>query len=163
MGEEADPFFEYGNKFRNMIRFCPFSHVMIIGGFGNITKGEMDFWTIDENGKVNDKEIGKAKHSCATKIDWSPCGRFVLTSVLTERLKVDNGFHLFRANGSRILEKPLAFHELHSVAWQPHKPGTLAKPLLSDLRSEEKKEDEAKPKRLFKFGKGAGGENSAFQ
>ena len=92
LGEEAEPYFEYGQRFRNMVRFSPFSNTLIIGGFGNITKGEMDFWSIETDGKVNDKEMGKAKHSCATKIDWSACGRYVLTSVLNERLKVDNGF-----------------------------------------------------------------------
>lgn len=77
----------------------------------------MDFWSIGPDGKVGDKEMGKAKHSCATKIDWSACGRYVLTSVLNERLKVDNGFQVFRANGSKILDAPINFQELHTVAW----------------------------------------------
>jgi len=72
----------------------------MIGGFGNITKGEMDFWNLDSQ-----KEIGKAKFACSIKIQWSPCGRYLLNSVLYDRLKVDNGFQIFRANGAKILPK----------------------------------------------------------
>jgi translation initiation factor 2A len=107
--------------------------VLIVGGFGNITKGEMDFWNIEADGTVGQKEIGKGKHSCATKIDWSACGRYVLTSVLNERLKVDNGFQIFRGNGTAVLEAPLKFAELHSVTWRPHQKGVLARPKLSEL------------------------------
>jgi uncharacterized protein with WD repeat len=60
---------------------------MIIGGFGNITKGEMDIYSLDGN-----REIGKTKSPCATRITWSACGRYILTCVLHERLKVDNNF-----------------------------------------------------------------------
>ena len=59
----------------------------MIGGFGNITKGEMDFWNLESQ-----KEIGKGKFPCSIKIQWSPCGRYLMNSVLYERLKVDNGF-----------------------------------------------------------------------
>lgn len=92
MGEDGEPHFEFGKRFRNMARFCPFSNLLMLGGFGNITKGEMDIWSVQKNGHVNQFEVGTAKHSAASKISWSACGRYVLTSVLTERLKVDNGF-----------------------------------------------------------------------
>lgn len=128
----------------------------MIGGFGNITKGEMDLWSLE-----NLKEIGKTKSPCATKINWSACGRYILTQVLYERLKVDNNFQIFRANGSKVLEKPEAFQELYSVEWQPHEAGVLSKPNIDKLKKEEQKSDPNKPKRIFKFGKG--GENSAFQ
>jgi len=78
---------EFGKRFRNTIRICPFSHCVMMGGFGNITKGEMDFWSLDTL-----KEIGNAKFPCATKLQWSACGRYLLNSVLYERLKVDNAF-----------------------------------------------------------------------
>jgi len=84
---DGDPHFEFGQRFRNTLRICPFSSTLLIGGFGNIAKGEMDFWNIETL-----KEYGKAKFPCATKILWSACGRYILTSVLHERLKVDNGF-----------------------------------------------------------------------
>ena len=36
---------------------------ILIGGFGNITKGEMDLWSLETH-----KEIGKTKFPCATRI-----------------------------------------------------------------------------------------------
>lgn len=128
----------------------------MIGGFGNITKGEMDFWTVD-----GQREIGKGKAPCATKIDWSACGRYILTSVLYERLKVDNSFMIYRANGTKALFKAEEFTELYSVEWQPHVPGILSKPNIEKIKKEEHKQEQSKPKRIFKFGKGT--ENSAFQ
>jgi translation initiation factor 2A len=74
----------------------------MIGGFGNLSKGEMDFWNLPNSQK---KEIGKGKSPCATKVDWSACGRYILSSTLYERLKVDNGFMIFRGNGSKVLAK----------------------------------------------------------
>jgi hypothetical protein len=86
--------------------------------------------------------------------------------VLYERLKVDNGFSIFRANGTKALKKAESFGMLHHVEWQPHEAGVLSKPNIDKLRREEEVEASSKPKRIFKFGKGAGGggaENGAFQ
>jgi len=61
---DGQPHFEFGKRFRNTIRICPFDSVLMIGGFGNITKGEMDIWSLDSL-----KEIGKGKAPLATKIE----------------------------------------------------------------------------------------------
>lgn len=84
-----------------------------------------------------------------------------MNSVLYKRLKVDNGFQIFRANGSKVLDKQQNFTELHNVEWQPHEAGILSKPNVDKLRKEEKKEAEKdqKPKRMLKFA----GQNNAFQ
>ena len=85
----------------------------------------------------------------------------MLTCVLYERLKVDNNFQIFRANGSKVLPQGEQFQELYSVQWQPHEAGVLSKPNVDKLLKEEAKKESSKPKKLFKFGKG--GDNSAFQ
>lgn len=83
---DGEPAFEFGKRFRNTMKICPFGNSMMIGGFGNITKGEMDFWSLE-----NLKECGKTtKFPCSSKMEWTACGRYILTSVLYERLKVDN-------------------------------------------------------------------------
>jgi translation initiation factor 2A len=87
---DGQPMFEFGKRFRNTIRICPFGHSLLIGGFGNITKGEMDFWSLDHKKEMS--VVKQAKSPCATRIQWSACGRYILTSVLYERLKVDNCF-----------------------------------------------------------------------
>jgi len=131
---DGQPVFEFAKRFRNTVRICPFDSSMIIGGFGNITKGEMDIYNLDNN-----KEIGKTKSPCATKINWSACGRYILTCVLYERLKVDNNFQIFRANGTKVLPKAEAFSELYHVQWQPHEAGVLSKPNVDKLKKEEVK------------------------
>jgi translation initiation factor 2A len=40
------PLFEFGKRYRNTIRICPFSNLLLLGGFGNLP-GEMDFWCLD--------------------------------------------------------------------------------------------------------------------
>jgi len=131
---DGQPSFEFAKRFRNTVRICPFDNSMIIGGFGNITKGEMDIYSLDSN-----KEIGKTKSPCATKINWSACGRYILTCVLYERLKVDNNFQIFRANGTKVLPKAEEFQELYHVEWQPHEAGVLSKPNVDKLKKEEVK------------------------
>jgi len=85
---DGEPVFEFGKRFRNTLRICPFGNSIMIGGFGNITKGEMDFWSLE-----NLKEYGKStKSPCSSKMEWTACGRYLLTSVLHERLKVYNCF-----------------------------------------------------------------------
>lgn len=153
---DGEPVSEFGKRFRNTIRICPFDNFLLLGGFGNITKGEMDFWQMDSH-----KEIGNGKSPCATKVDWSACGRYILTQVLYERLKVDNGFNIFRANGTKVLPKSEPFEELISVQWRPHEVGVLSKPNIDKIKKEEIKTETTKPKKIFKFGKGS--ENSAFQ
>jgi len=86
--------------------------------------------------------------------------------VLYERLKVDNGFSITRANGTKALKNGETFSMLHHVEWQPHEAGVLSKPNIDKQRREEEVEAKSKPKKFFKFGKGAGSggaENGAFQ
>ena len=93
--------FEFGKKFRNTIRVCPFSQIVMIGGFGSLD-GEMDFWELS-----NMKLIGKAKDECAVGIDWAPDGLNIMTSVLYELVKVDNAIKFFSGAGKKITSKVL--------------------------------------------------------
>lgn len=43
---DCKPLHEFGKRFRNTIRVCPFSNTAMIGGFGNCA-GEIDFWDIN--------------------------------------------------------------------------------------------------------------------
>lgn len=85
--------FEFGKRYRNTIRICPFSNVCLIGGFGNLA-GEVDFWSLESQ-----KELGKTKAYCTVGVEWAPNGRYIMTSVLFERVKVDNELKLFTPVG----------------------------------------------------------------
>lgn len=69
---------------------------MIFGGFGNIS-GDVDIWELDSLEKI-------AKFNSATSvyIEWSLDGKYILTGVLTPRLRVDNNFKLFKWNGELL-------------------------------------------------------------
>lgn len=59
---------EFGKRYRNTVRICPFSNSVLIGGFGNLV-GEVDFWSLDSL-----KEIGKTKAYCSVGVEWAANG-----------------------------------------------------------------------------------------
>ena len=109
--KDCNALFEFGKRYRNTIRICPFSQLLLIGGFGNL-KGEIDFWSLDTL-----EQVGKTKSDCAIGIEWSPTGTHLMTSVLYERVKVDNAINLFSGCGKKMLNPPKQFAELNYVQW----------------------------------------------
>jgi len=61
----------------------------LIGGFGNL-KGDMDFWVLDTL-----RELGNAAAYCSVTMEWSPNAKYLMSSVLHERVKVDNEINIF--------------------------------------------------------------------
>ena len=88
--------FEFGKRYRNTIRICPFSSLLLIGGFGNLA-GEVDFWDLNSH-----KEVGKIKAYCTVSQEWSPNGKYIMCAVLHERVKVDNEIK-FLSPGGQLL------------------------------------------------------------
>ena len=72
--------------------------------------GQIDFWALDSL-----TEVGSAKSDCAIDIEWSPDGTSIMTSVLYERVKVDNLINLFSGCGKKLLPKGFPFEELNSA------------------------------------------------
>lgn len=72
--------------------------------------GEVDFWSLETL-----KELGKTKAYCSVGVEWAPNGRYVLTSVLHERVKVDNEMKLFTATGQNIAHLNFKDAELYDV------------------------------------------------
>jgi len=101
--KNSNPLFEFGKRYRNTIRSCPFSQSLLIGGFGNLA-GEVDMWSISTT-----KEQGKTKAYCTVGIEWAPDGKHLLSSVLYERVKVDNEVRVLNAFGKQ--ECALSFKE----------------------------------------------------
>ena len=115
----------------------------------------MWFWALDSL-----TEVGKAKSDCAIDIEWSPDGTSVMTSVLYERVKVDNLINLFSGCGKKHLPEGHTFVELHSAYWQPSPPGTFQKPSIEKMQKEAEDVQQKKPKRVFAYG--GGGRGGAF-
>jgi translation initiation factor 2A len=83
----------------------------LIGGFGNLA-GEVDLWDL-----ASHIEIGKTKAYCTVGVEWAPNGKFILSSVLYERVKVDNEIRIYLANGQLLCNLSFKDTELHSAYW----------------------------------------------
>lgn len=141
--KDCNPLFEFGKRYRNTIRICPYSQLLLIGGFGNL-KGEIDFWSLDSL-----EQVGKTRSDCAIGIEWSPNGKYLMTSVYYERVKVDNQISLFSGCGKKMLSAPKTFQVLNFSMWQPYAKGTFEKPDINMMQQAFEEEEAKKPKRTF--------------
>jgi uncharacterized protein with WD repeat len=110
----------------------------LIGGFGNLA-GEVDFWNLETN-----RELGKTKAYCTVGIEWAPNGKFVLSSVLHERVNVDNELRIYSALGVQLCSLNFKTSELYDASWQPYAKDLLKKPDLRDLLTQSKAHEESK-------------------
>jgi translation initiation factor 2A len=85
----------------------------MIGGFGNLT-GEIDFWDLATLTQINNHKP-QTKSYCSVGIEWAPDGAHLMTSVLYERVKVDNTINMFHPSGKKLFGKGELFEHLHSV------------------------------------------------
>jgi translation initiation factor 2A len=160
--KNSNPLFEFGKRYRNTIRVCPFSQSLLIGGFGNLA-GEVDMWNLNNN-----KELGKTKAYCTVGIEWAADGKHLLSSVLYERVKVDNELRILNAFGKLVCKLSFKESELYSAQWQPVQ--GLNMPNLRDLETYKLPEQETaaaedKPKPAPKrwFNPGASSSNTFAQ
>ncbi|KAG5461000.1 MAG: eukaryotic translation initiation factor eIF2A-domain-containing protein, partial [Olpidium bornovanus] len=109
--QRANVIHEFGAKPWNFVRFNPQGRIICIAGFGNLA-GQMDFW--DRNTL---QIISSCTTSNASQCEWSPDGRYVMTSTMSPRLRVDNGYTLWHYRGVVVAKGDV--DELYQVAWQP--------------------------------------------
>lgn len=129
--KNCNPIFEFGKRYRNTIRICPFSQTVLIGGFGNLA-GEVDLWDLEKH-----HELGKTyKAYCTVGIEWAPDAKHLLSAVLYERVKVDNEVRIYNALGSLVCNLCYKDSELYEAHWQPYPRGTFLKPDLSKLEKQ---------------------------
>eukprot|EP00026_Physarum_polycephalum_P002263 Phypoly_transcript_02269.p1 GENE.Phypoly_transcript_02269~~Phypoly_transcript_02269.p1 ORF type:complete len:634 (+),score=118.93 Phypoly_transcript_02269:977-2878(+) len=108
---KCSPVIDFGVASRNTLRWSPNGKLLCIGGFGNLT-GQMDFWDVK-----NTKLVGSAIAHCAAVCEWAPDSRHFIAAVVSPRIRVDNGYKIFRYDGLMVYEA--AVNELYHVAWRP--------------------------------------------
>jgi len=108
---QCKPILDMGEDARNTAKFAPHSNILCVAGFGNLT-GYMDFW--DPKKLI---KLGSTTSPYSAFYDWSPNSAYMLTAVLTPRMRVDNGLKLFKNNGEKIYSEE--FKELYEVMWRP--------------------------------------------
>ena len=76
----------------NTIRISPDSRVLCLAGFGNLG-GDMEFFSLENaNNKTYKMQLGKTKFHCGVSINWSNDSKYLVISVLSPRLRVDNEY-----------------------------------------------------------------------
>lgn len=76
--------------------------------------GDIVFWDKKSNGSC--KKIATIRCPSVT-IEWSPCSRYVLTTITAPRLRVDNSFKVLTYYGEQVHEEH--FKELFEAKWIP--------------------------------------------
>eukprot|EP00170_Pyropia_yezoensis_P006000 contig_24412_g6019 len=94
----AKPVFDYGTGPRNTALFAPsvVSRRLVLAGFGNLPGG-VEVWD-----KVAAARVGAFDTNCATAYGWAPDGRLFLAATTFPRLRVDNGYAIYRYDGSVV-------------------------------------------------------------
>ncbi|KAF7457849.1 putative eukaryotic initiation factor-2A [Cryptosporidium felis] len=110
-GVDGLPKISFGKSRRNTIRWNPSGRWFAYGGFGNLA-GDLDIWDLEQQ-----KLIGQTNASCCITLEWSVCGRLLLASTTSPRLRVDNAIRVFRYNGDLL--KRVNFDTLYSAYWAP--------------------------------------------
>lgn len=146
------PKFEFGVHHRNTIRWSPFSRFILLGGFGNLS-GEMEIWEASSLTK-----IGTCKSNSAVSCIWAPDARRILTGVLNPRLRVDNGYKIFKYTGELLNSVDFSKTELYEVIWRP---GQYTDKPSTPVKKSEKKEEEVKQAFRPKGATGGGGSFAA--
>ncbi|KAK4531331.1 hypothetical protein CCYA_CCYA07G2188 [Cyanidiococcus yangmingshanensis] len=111
--------FDFGTGPRNRVSWSPHGRFLALAGFGSMS-GNVQVW--DRNKK---KIIGQFKAECTTQWQWSPCSRYFLTAVCYPRMKVDNGFRIFKYDGSLVYQRKFSETHLYQVEWRPVAEGTF--------------------------------------
>jgi translation initiation factor 2A len=104
----CEPLFDFGTGTRNTISFSPHGRFLCLGGFGNLP-GDLEFWDVKDK-----KLLGRASAPCTTSFMWSPDSQYFSAATTFPRLRVDNGFKIFRYQGTLIGNFPVD-DELYQV------------------------------------------------
>jgi len=81
---------------RNTIRWNPFGNLFLIAGFGNLT-GDIDIY---ERNPI--KIVGNCRAATTVYCEWAPCGRIFVAATLCPRMRVGNGYSIYKYTGEQL-------------------------------------------------------------
>ena len=97
---------------RNTVKWNPFGSLFLIAGFGNL-QGEVDVYE-----KNSLELVGNCRASSTVYCEWGPCGKVFVAATLCPRMRVDNGYSMYKYTGE-LLFRVMEPFELWQVAWTP--------------------------------------------
>lgn len=137
--------FDFGGKlYVNTLRWSPLSRFLLLGGFGNLS-GNIQIWDI-----FTITKMGDCRSSSAIMCQWAPDGRKFFTSIVNPRLRVDNGYKIFKYTGELLGGMDLKTTELYEVLWRPGKFEDRP-PSGRKMSTQSEATALAKPKRIMKL------------
>lgn len=140
----------------NQISFNPFGNILITAGFGNL-RGGIYVWDVSRKSShvppsgtrepsrgIREPSKGMKEPSSGslplianfkcpetTNLTWSGDGMTLMTSTTAPRLRVGNGFKLWKYTGLLLHEDTSATSvEVYQVDFQPRPPGHFSEPIL---------------------------------
>lgn len=102
---------EISQDHRNTIRWNQFGDLLLLGGFGNLS-GDIDVYETESF-----TLLGSCRPGVTVACEWAPCGRLFISATLSPRLRVDNGYKLYKYTGELLIAIP-AENELWYVQWR---------------------------------------------
>ncbi|KAK9828927.1 hypothetical protein WJX72_002838 [[Myrmecia] bisecta] len=112
--ERCKPMYDLGSGPHSTVRWNPQGRFLAVAGFGNLP-GDIVFFDKKADGKC--KQMGSNRSENGVTCDWSPDGRYFMTATVAPRLRVDNGFKVFRYNGAEVHHQPVDV--LLEACWRP--------------------------------------------
>jgi len=114
----------------NTIKFSPYGQIISFAGLGNLA-GEMFLWDREKLKLISDISARDASH-----VEWAPDARHIITATLFPRLRVDNGYKIWKFDGTLIEETLVP--ELYQIAWRPGKFPNKPLPAVSQASKDSK-------------------------
>uniref|UniRef100_A0A8R1I202 Eukaryotic translation initiation factor 2A n=1 Tax=Caenorhabditis japonica TaxID=281687 RepID=A0A8R1I202_CAEJA len=113
---KGEPTFDLLEGPRNDVFYNAFGNIVLVCGFGNISKGKMEFWDVE-----NKKEIISIEVPNTTLFDWAPDGQHFVTCTTAPRLRIDNSYRFWHYTGRMLAETHFDSpkEELWEVRWRP--------------------------------------------
>jgi translation initiation factor 3 subunit B len=124
----------------NHLYYSPNGRYLIIAGLDALN-GSLEFMDVQSGISMN-----KAEHFMCTDVEWSPCGRYVITAVTQplgsdgafSRYTMDNGYKVWNFQGELLVTQALEF--AYQVLWRPRPASLLTKEDLTALKAKMKSE-----------------------
>ncbi|KAL4428252.1 hypothetical protein ABPG75_002341 [Micractinium tetrahymenae] len=111
--------FDLGSGPYSTVRWNPFGRFLVLAGIGNLP-GDLAFYDKKADGKC--KPMGTTRAENAVTAEWSPCGRYLMSATVAPRLRVDNGFQVFKYDGTLVAREKRDV--LYEASWLPAPEGT---------------------------------------
>lgn len=103
-----------GNFKANKIYVSPDRRLACIVGFGNVI-GDLIFIDL-----LKQEQIGQAFHRFGGDLVWSPDSKYILSTVLSPRLRVDNEYKVFTYNGDEVFSESFD-REVNELKWMENR------------------------------------------